>query len=124
MKKTNTNEFRSQVQRYFADSVYDHEFAELGPAAAHIWERFDREYNFEANRKRWPALQRRVKEWLSGLPLSIDFSYADIIARAEAWHECKLTESQADMICERWFDFLAFQLLRMWRDHSVDVSHA
>lgn len=121
MKNTNTNEFRQTVYKYLCDSVYDFE-GNQAETAKHICERFESEYNYKQNRQRLPNLQNRVAEWLAGLPLNIDYTYAGIIATAEKWHDCKLTESQADMICERWFAFLAMRLLQLWKLHDCEPS--
>lgn len=124
MKNTNTKQFRNTVYAYLTDSAYS--FDETGlpdtqaNRASHIWERFDSEYNYSQNRARYPSTQARVASWLSGLPLHIDYTYCDIITRAEQWHDCTLTDKQRDMVCERWFDFLAMKMLQMWQLYGID----
>lgn len=112
LKRTNTKEFTAIVNRYLLDSVYDFEGSDT-EKAQHIWARFQSEYNYKNNRIRLPNLQDRVAEWLSGLALNIEFSYYDIRKRAESWHECKLTDSDAERIYHNWFPFLASKLIRL-----------
>jgi hypothetical protein len=47
---------------------------------------FDSTYNYPDNRRRYPATQARVAEWLAGLPLNIAYLNGDILDLAEAWH--------------------------------------
>lgn len=128
LKRTNTREFRGMVFAYLADA--DSSFEETGMTdtmtnrAKHMWNRFNSEYNYPENQIRIPSLQLRVAEWLSGLALSVDFTYSDIIATAEHWRESTLTDEQAERICEQWFKFLAMSLLQMWKRYDVDITGA
>lgn len=123
MKNTNTKEFKEKVFTYLCDSLYDFE-GDREARVRRIWEKFQSEFNYPYNRQRTPNLQARVADWLQGLPLNIDFSYVDILARAEEWHECKLTEKQAETIENNWFNFLALKLLQMCKAHGIDVYAA
>lgn len=113
MKNTNSKQFKQMVFNYLADSLYDFEGDYL-ERVARIKEKFTVEYDYPDNRRRTPNKQDRIAEWLAGLPLSIDYSNVDIIARAEQWHETKLTDKQAEKIVDNWFNFLAFKTLQMW----------
>ena len=121
MKNTNTKAFRATVWEYLANSLYDFD-GDFDSRVARLYEKFADEYDHPANRAyHGHNIQAMVSGWLSGLPLNIAYSYCDIIEVSESWHECKLTEAQADMICERWFDFLAFKLIQLWRKNGVDI---
>ena len=112
LKNTSSKEFRATVRAYLANSIYDDEGLKTERLRIkHIWRRFRAEYDFEQNRRLYPSLNARVASWLSGLPLSIDFDCHGIIGKATDWHEITLTDAQEDMIIERWFDFLASQLI-------------
>lgn len=125
MKNTNTKAFRATVHAYLAQSILDYTGEDTESArAAYIWQRFDSEYNYSDNVRRYPSLQERVAQWLQGLPLNIAYTYCDIIALAEQWHECKLTEKQADAVIERYFSFMAFRLIQLWEKHGIDVHKA
>lgn len=115
MQNTNTKAFRQKVYTYLLDCAD-------GLTPAEIWDRFNAEYNYPANKVRHPNLQARVAEWLSGLALMTEYTCKDIIARCEDWHECTLTQRERDMVCERWFQFLALKLLQLWAAHKVEVS--
>ena len=95
--------------------------AEAGARASYIWARFVAEYDYPANRLRYPNLQERVSQWLAGLALNIAFTYSDIIEISEQWHECKLTEKQADKIIDGWFYFMAFKLIQCCKANGVNV---
>lgn len=126
LKRTNSREFRAMVFAYLADAAYSFDDTGLPDTqsnrARHMWERFDSEYNYSQNRIRIPSLQLRVAEWLSGLAINIEYTYCDIIARAEQWHETKLTDKQADAIIDQWFKFLAMSLIQMWNKHGVATN--
>jgi len=118
MKRTNTNDFKSVVFQYLADSAYGFDGTQA-ESAQHIRNRFESEFKHPDNKRRTPNHQARVADWLSGLPLNIAAYYVDIIAVSEKWHDCQLTEKQADSICENWFNFLAFNLIQLWAKHGV-----
>ena len=119
LKNTNTKEFKATVFAYLCNALYDFE-GTPEERATRIWEKFSREYDYPDNRKRIPNLQARVAEWLSGLPLNVDYSYFDVRQTSQAWHECELTEKQADMVCANWFNFLAFKTLQLWQSVGID----
>lgn len=124
MKNTNTKAFRQTVYSYLCQSAYS--FDETGlpdtqaNRAQHMWDRFNQEYNYPQNRTRYPSTQQRVASWLSGLAINTAYTYCDIIALAETWHDCTLTDKERDKVCAQWFDFLAMKLLQLWQTHGID----
>lgn len=120
MKNTNTNEFKETVFAYICDSVYDFE-GDQSTTAQHIRDRFESEFNYSQNRTRYPNMQRRIANWLAGLPLNIAYTYHDITEIAEKWHNCTLTEKQRETVQENWFNFLAMKTLQLWRKHNVKL---
>lgn len=123
MKNTNTSAFRAIVYRYLLDSIDSEECPATTDKgrAEYIFRRFQSEYNHPDNIKRIPNTQARVAEWLSGLALNVEYTYSDIIKRAETWHECKLTDKEADCVIDYWFTFLALKLIQLWRKHGLEV---
>ena len=123
MKNTNTSAFRAIVYRYLLDSIYSEDCPATDDKsrAEYIFYRFQMEYNYPDNIRRIPNTQARVAEWLSGLALNIEYTYCDIIKRTEIWHECKLTDKEADTVIEQWFTFLAMKLIQLWRVHGLGV---
>jgi len=113
MKSTNTNEFKSKLQAYLepiiAQKAEDYgQTIEGNPyqwaidtAKAEVGHEFDRNGD-----------QEGLSYWLSGLAIDIDYNYCDIIRVAESMHDCKLSDKEADMVCERWFDFVACKMLQ------------
>lgn len=119
--RTNSNAYRDKIRPYILGAVYDY----TGPdtdadRARHIWARFLSEYNYPDNRRRTPNLQARVAEWLSGLPLNIAYTNADILALAEEWHGETVEGDRADRIVENWFSHAAFHLLKAWEAAGID----
>jgi hypothetical protein len=123
LKNTNTKEFTRKVWTHLKSGAYDVDenmtFAEF---AAYSWERFDSEYNYEQNRRRYPQLQVRVKEWLSGLALTVACYNGDIVNVLEEWHDCQLTDKQVDRLVLNWFNFLSFKLIQLWREYDIEVT--
>jgi len=121
MKNTNTAEFRKLMFQYLEDSVCDDEgvIYDQRDAAQRIKDRFTAEFDHAYERKRTPNEHDRIAEWLSGLPLDIDYSNGDIIERIEEWHEVTLTDTQCDKYLDGWWRFMAMQVLKMWKHHGV-----
>lgn len=128
MKKTNEAKYRQTVLDYLCGSVYDYDEAMAANVllsnteegrARYIRDRFEREHNYAENKRFYPNAQERVASWLAGLPLNIAYSYADIIELAERWHETELDEKQREMVCERWFEHLAFNLMYLWKRYNL-----
>jgi len=89
----------------------------------HFFKCFDSEYNHEYNRKRWPNLQDRIREYISGLPscFFIDFLYCDIIAVGKSWGYCQ-TEKKEDDFCANWFNTIAFRLVQLNKTHGYNLN--
>jgi hypothetical protein len=67
--------------------------------------------------------QSAVKEWLQGLPSSINIAFAnyEILQIAVKWQSlpADYSERQADKILENWFNLLAAKLCQLWRGYRV-----
>lgn len=122
LKNTNTKAFKAQVFRCILDSVSDECGEDDKQRAAYIWQRFNAEHNYTDNRKRFPNLQARVANWLSGVALNIPYANHDIVQTCERWHETTLTDKQADMVIANWFGFMAFKLMQCVQSHGVDIN--
>lgn len=119
MLKTNSNAYKAKVYAYFCESTYGFEGNEA-ECAAHIWNRFNSQYNYSDNRDRIPNLQERVAEWLSGLPLNIAHCRSDILEIAELWSETSYTDKQAERVIDNWFGFMALNLIGLWERHGIN----
>jgi len=90
-----------------------------------VLRRFEIEYNYPDNKKRYPNLQARFAEWLMGLPcLQVDFYHFDMIKLAKAWGALpeNATEKQCDKITENWFSFMACKWFQLCKFNKVDYS--
>lgn len=84
-------------------------------------DRFNKEYNHEYNKRRIPNIQKRIGEWLSGLPFGIDYTYEDIIKQGKKWGYCK-TQKQEDQFIDRWFDVLGYHMMQIWEYYNKPKS--
>jgi len=120
MKRTNTKHIMQCVEDYLCNAISNDDGApnttETRELFAYAYGRFLAEYGHEIGRR---GTEGALSYWLSGLAIGIDYSYCDIIARAEEWHECKLTEKQEDMVCASWFDFLACKFLQISQRYGI-----
>lgn len=119
--KTNTNAYKALIRAYILNSVYDYAGPEtVQDKARHIWAMFDSTYNYPENRRRYPATQARVAEWLAGLPLNIAYLNSDILDLAETWHGDTFEGARADRIVSNWFNHVAFHLIGLWKFAGID----
>lgn len=83
---------------------------------------FNEEYNCEYNKRRYPNLQERIKNYISGLPsvFSVAYSYDDIITIGKAWGFCQ-TEKKQSTFVNNWFSVLAFRLIQLANKFSVNI---
>ena len=124
MHSMNSKAARAVIFRYILDSVRDTECEGMNDSdkAAYLWARFESEYNYPDNRKRIPNLQSRVAEWLSGLAIGIAYTNADIVALAEEWQDCKLTDKQSERVINNYFSSMAFKVMQLCKAHGVNIQ--
>lgn len=117
MKNTNSKEYKDQVREYLKEIIADKaegygiSLDGLNPFAW-VVDIAKVEIPHEFQRK---GDQGGLTEWLQGLGMNIDFYNHDIITLAEKWHDCKLTDKQADMVIENWFSHIALKILQFSR---------
>jgi hypothetical protein len=124
--KTNTNQYRNSINKLIVKWCDGETCIETEEQAAqYLFDRFRSEYDYVQNRKRTPDNQRRVAEWLSGLPIGIPFWYADILETAMRLHDVsELSEKQESHIVENWFDHVALFILRLWEKHNLSLPQS
>ena len=81
----------------------------------YIHHRFQSEYLHAYNIERYKNNYIKIlEEWLSGLAISCDFYYYDIIKVAKELHdldpEYEFSDKLYDQICEDWFNLLAIHI--------------
>lgn len=120
MKNTNTKEFKNALKRYLVpiieEKAEDYETTIEGNPFAWVVGIAKSEVPHEFERY---GAQNALEYWLSGLGLSLDYTYADIITVSESLHGCKLTEKEQDLVCEKWFCFLAAKIIQFANGKEV-----
>jgi len=116
LKNTNTKAFNDNLKAYLKSIIEDRaegmETEIEGNPYAWILAVAKSEVSHEFERK---GDQSGLDYWLSGLGMNIDYTYCEIIKQAEKLHECTLTDKQAEMVCEKWFSFIAAKILQYAR---------
>ena len=85
---------------------------------------FNSEFNYIQNKKRFPNLQTRIKEYIAGLPsyISVDFENSKIISIGQSWGFCT-TERKKDDFLNNWFNVIAFRLLQIAAKVGYNTSN-
>jgi hypothetical protein len=78
----------------------------------HLWDRFQKEADWDIKRI---GTLKAFSEWLSSLPILVDFWDCDVLRLAELWGQSVETERQKDNIIFGWWDFMANRYLRLIR---------
>lgn len=90
----------------------------------YVLECFKNEYDCEYNRKVFPNVQRRLSEWLQGLPsaFSVEYHYCDILVLSRAWGYIRenATEVEEDRICANWFNFISSKFFQLCRKEGIN----
>lgn len=82
---------------------------------------YDREFNHEYNKKRYPNEQERLKNYLQGLPscINIPFYNWDILELYKELNGIKtLSSKKEESVLKYYWDKIAFTLLQLKRKHS------
>ena len=114
MKNTNCKEFKEAVNSYILDCINSEDVELNTPTEKieHLVKRFNQEAGHEI--KRQGSIQDALAYWLSGLAIDLDYTYYNILELAKKWHEVDgFTEKKADMICERWWSFMACKIMQL-----------
>ena len=116
MKNTNSKEYKEAVKAYLIPIIQDR--------AAGM------EKTIEGNPFKWvlDVARREVPEcfkqygeqgglchWLQGLGMGIDYTNYAILQLAATWHDCQLTDKEADTIITNWFNHIALKILQFSR---------
>lgn len=116
--KKNVREYKNVgVQfAYVLDCIYNAENENMSDKEAinYFFDCFNEEYNCNYNKRLYPNLQERVKEYIKGLPscFSIDYSDYNIEQVGKSWGYCQ-TERQRDYFINNWFSVIAWRLIQL-----------
>lgn len=101
---------------YVLDCIYNDEKLDMSDKEAinYFFDCFDREYNDAYYKRLYPNLQKRISEYIQGLPtcFGIAFTRYDIEQIGKSWGYCK-TEKQTSNFVNNWFDVIAFRLIQL-----------
>ena len=107
------------MRSYLLDCITDEGTEHLTPDQKFIfiYDRFKSEYCHSYNLKRYKNNRVLImEEWLSGLAISCDFYYNDILKVAIKLHDLKpdfvFDEKLENKICEYWFTLLATHIIK------------
>ena len=83
---------------------------------------FDKEYNYENNKRLYPSLRMRISEYLQGLPGCIDihYTYSDIIRISKEFEDYK-SGAKESYYCNNWFKILADCILQLAKRYGINV---
>ena len=120
MLRTNSKKYLSNIQNYLIDAINTedalHDANTDAEKIAFVVACYESEFNHEWNQARHPNEQTRFANWLAGLPsvLNIPFYNDDIINLAKELQEVeKYTEKMAQRICENYFNFMSYHILKL-----------
>lgn len=116
--KKNVREYKNVgVQfAYVLDCIHNDEKLDMSDKEAinYFFDCFDREYNDAYNKRLYPNLQERVKEYIKGLPSCFGVAYRTdtIINIGKSWGYCR-TERQIVDFQNNWFSVIAWRLIQL-----------
>ena len=91
---------------------------------AFVLDCFNKEVNYENNKRRIPNLQLRFADYLMGSPscITIDFENYKILQIAKLWGSIpeNATEKQEDKILSNWFNFISAKFFQLCNKNKVD----
>ena len=119
MLKTNTNKYKQNIKKYIVDCIPEEWGESESEKLNTLKEEFKRVADHPYNLKRYPNNQERLADYLSGLPINIDFTNYDILQRDKQLREYTqdLPEKKQDKIISNYFNFMAYQIMRIWGEY-------
>lgn len=87
-----------------------------------FFEAFNKEYNYDYNKRCYPSLQGRIASYLRGLPscIGIAFTNYNIEQTGKLWGYCK-TDKQSEKFVDNWFDTIAFRLIQLKKYYDINI---
>ena len=116
MLRTNTKQYMKNVTEYILDSIPEEWGNTEAEKLAELKAEFERVANHPYNLQRYPNNQERLADYLSGLPINLDFSNYDILQRDKQLREYTedLTDKKADSLLANYWSFMAYQIMKIW----------
>ena len=109
-----TKEQNARIDQYCIECIQDDTTVGMtnDQKLLHLWDRFNAEADGYIKRV---GTIKAFSEWLSGLPIAIDYLNIDILNLAELWCQETKTERQQDNILNDWWDFMAGRYIELIR---------
>lgn len=109
-----TKEFFAPKVRDYAVNAIDKVGDDKAKLSYFFWS-FEQEYNFEYNRKRYGGIQNVLREYLLGLPstINIAFTYHEIEKLLREWGyiKDKASEKQIEKELDAYWNYIAMALV-------------
>ena len=128
MLRTNSKKYLANIQTYLIDAINTEDFKiiknnsglmpfnEDAQKIAFVMSCYNSEFNHKYNQVRHPNEQTRFANWLAGLPsvLNIPFYPSSILELSKELQEVEeYTEKMAQRICENYFNFMSYHILKL-----------
>ena len=126
MKRFNNKLAFDYILENIDSEAYDVTCSNDAEKLAFVLDCFNKEANYENNKKRIPNLQSRFADYLMGLPtiITIDFENYKILEIAKLWESIpnNASEKQEDKILSNWFNFISAKFFQLCNKNKVDYS--
>ncbi len=118
--KTNSKKYLQNIQSYILERIdgtdYEVKTETKEQKIQYLFDCFESEYNYAYNKHRYPNLQTRLANWLSGLPSCIDlpFSNYDIIKLSKTLLEVDtLPQKTEERILANYWNHMSYHILKL-----------
>ena len=116
MKNTKGKEYMAAISAYILESVTTEETPTGATDKDKInaaFLEFNRVANYPYNLQKFPNDQKRLADFLQGLPFGFEYSWFEIIKLSEKMHECEFTEKEKGTICGGYWMHLANKMMQL-----------
>jgi len=119
MLKTNSKKYLQNIQSYILESIdgtdYEVKTETKEQKMQFLFDCFESEYNHAYNKRRYPNLQIRLANWLSGLScINLPFYGDDIIKLAKTLLEVDtLPKKTKERILANYWNHMSYHILKL-----------
>lgn len=89
-----------------------------------FFECFNKEFNYIQNKKKFPNLQKRIEDYLRGLPscISIEFWNDEIAKIGKTWGFCQTKRKESDFV-NNWWGMIAYRIIQIANKVGYDLTN-
>ena len=135
MSRLNTRkkEYKTRLNKYILEhlkgSFIEHleyknestKYIKKADILKHFLVRFESEFNYEYDQKRYPNLQDRIREFLNGGAFSFPMYNHEIIKDVAKLHKVKeLTDKEQDKVIEGYYNHISNAIIKLiieWKEY-------